>query len=196
MTIAPPPVEPPPGGIAAGGRRYCAVRDNVQGKGLTATLAAVVGVGHLVHARVHLQDFAAHSAVAPVGGLGRVKFTGEGAQVKGAGGSSTLMSIWLPAAHSVVTAVWLTSKLVRLFCSHVSQSNAVFLLTSSSVSWFPAQASNCRFGKKSMPCRLVNFCPLYPFMTRISVTAFRTSSLSMLWGAPFCYGVYCCRAFF
>ena len=39
----------------------------------------------MVHALVHLQGFAAHSAAVPVGGLGHVK-PGEDAQIKGAGG--------------------------------------------------------------------------------------------------------------
>ena len=63
-----------------------ALRDDrhVQGKGITGALAAIVEVGHFGRARVHRQSVAAHGAAVPSGGLGHVKCTGEGAQVKGA----------------------------------------------------------------------------------------------------------------
>ena len=62
-----------------------AIRGNlhVQGKGLIAAIAAIVGVGHLGRALIHLQGAAVHGAANPSTGLAHVK-PGEGAQVKGA----------------------------------------------------------------------------------------------------------------
>ena len=64
-----------------------ALRDDlhVQGKGRIAALAAVVGVGHLGRALIHLQGAAVHGAANPFADLGHVKPV-EGTQVKGAGG--------------------------------------------------------------------------------------------------------------